>query len=55
MTAPVLVVDLEATCSEDGSITAEAMETLEIGAVRAGANGAVLDRFHSFARPIMLA
>ncbi|WP_439670875.1 Exonuclease domain-containing protein [Cupriavidus necator] len=53
MTAPVLVVDLEATCSEDGSITAEAMETIEIGAVWVGADGAVLDRFHSFVRPVV--
>jgi len=48
----ILVVDLEATCANDGSIPPEAMEIIEIGAVWALSDGAVLDRFQSFVRPI---
>ncbi len=32
MPSRILVVDLEATCSEDGSISVEEMEIIEIGA-----------------------
>jgi inhibitor of KinA sporulation pathway (predicted exonuclease) len=47
----ILVVDLEATCADDGSLPAEAMEIIEIGAVWARRDGAVVDRFQSFVRP----
>ncbi|UEP20723.1 exonuclease domain-containing protein [Burkholderia ambifaria] len=49
----ILVVDLEATCSDDGTIAPEKMETIEIGACWVGVDGSVLDRFQSFVRPIV--
>jgi inhibitor of KinA sporulation pathway (predicted exonuclease) len=52
MSYPILVVDLEATCSDDGSIAAEDMETIEVGACWVTADGSILDRFQSFVRPI---
>ncbi|ABF09719.1 3'-5' exonuclease [Cupriavidus metallidurans] len=52
MNAPVLVVDLEATCSEDMAAGWE-METAEIGAVWVRGNGTVLDHFQSFVRPVV--
>ncbi len=52
MNAPVLVVDLEATCSEDMTAGWD-METAEIGAVWVGGNGTVLDHFQSFVRPVV--
>lgn len=51
--SPILVVDLEATCADDGSVPPEAMEIIEIGAVWATADGGVLERFQSFVRPIL--
>ena len=48
----ILVVDLEATCANDGSVPPAAMEIIEIGAVWAAADGAVLERFQSFVRPL---
>lgn len=53
MAAPLLVVDLEATCSDDGAISPEDMETIEIGACWIDANGIVIDRFQSFVRPAL--
>jgi inhibitor of KinA sporulation pathway (predicted exonuclease) len=50
-TSSILVVDLEATCANDGSFPPAAMEIIEIGAVWAMPDGAVLDRFQSFVRP----
>jgi inhibitor of KinA sporulation pathway (predicted exonuclease) len=48
-----LVVDLEATTSDDGSLPPEQMETIEIGAVLADARTlAVVDEFQSFVRPV---
>lgn len=47
-----LVIDLEATCADDGSITAEQMEIIEIGACWATASGIVLQRFQHFVRPL---
>jgi inhibitor of KinA sporulation pathway (predicted exonuclease) len=48
-----LVIDLEATTSDDGSLPPEQMETIEIGAVLADAQTlAVVDEFQSFLRPI---
>ncbi len=51
MAAPILVVDLEATCSNDETIPPEDMETIEIGACWIDTNGIVIDRFQSFVRP----
>ncbi|MCB9537391.1 MAG: exonuclease domain-containing protein [Myxococcales bacterium] len=53
-TAPAtcLVVDLEATTSDDGTVPRDAMETLEIGAVRVRLeDGAELARFSAVVRP----
>src|SRR5450830_432592 len=47
-----LVVDLEATCSDDGSISPEDMEIIEIGACWATESGVVLQRFQHFVRPL---
>lgn len=49
----ILVVDLEATCSDDGTIPPENMDTIEIGACRVGADGSVLDRFQSLVRRVV--
>jgi len=48
----ILVVDLEATCSDDGSIAPEEMEIIEIGACWATESGVVLQRFQHFVRPL---
>jgi len=50
--ACILVVDLEATCANDDSVPPAAMEIIEIGAVWATADGAVLEGFQSFVRPV---
>jgi len=47
----ILVIDLEATCSNDGSIPSDEMEIIEIGACWAEQNGVIVDRFQSFVRP----
>jgi inhibitor of KinA sporulation pathway (predicted exonuclease) len=47
----VLVVDLEATCCDRGSIPDAEMEIIEIGACWAYTDGTVVDRFESFVRP----
>ena len=47
-----LVVDLEATCSDDGSIPPEEMEIIEIGACWATEGGVVLERFQHLVRPL---
>jgi inhibitor of KinA sporulation pathway (predicted exonuclease) len=52
MIAPVLVIDLEATCADDDSLPAQLMEVLEVGAVWVTPEGQILDRFQSFVRPI---
>jgi len=49
--AAILVVDLEATCSDTDP--AFDMETIEIGACWVGVDGLVLDRFQSFVRPVV--
>lgn len=46
---PMLVIDLEATCSDDGSIAC--MEIIEIGAVWAREDGIVLETLHCHVRP----
>jgi inhibitor of KinA sporulation pathway (predicted exonuclease) len=48
----ILIVDLEATCANDGSIPPAAMEIIEIGAVWALSDGTVIDSFQSFVRPL---
>lgn len=47
----ILVIDLEATCADDGSISTEHMEIIEVGAVWATLSGKVIDQFQSFVRP----
>lgn len=49
---PILVIDLEATCADDGSISPEQMEIIEVGACWATPDGEVLDRFQRFVRPL---
>lgn len=46
------MVDLEATCSDDGSISADDMEIIEIGACWATENGVLLERFHHLVKPL---
>lgn len=49
--SPILVVDLEATCANDGSIAPEEMEVIEVGAAWSTLDGTVLDTFQRFVRP----
>lgn len=47
-----LLIDLEATCAQDGSIAPREMETIEIGAVMVAADSfATVSEFQSFVRP----
>lgn len=48
----LLVIDLEATCADDGSIPSEEMEIIEIGACWTDWDGNVADRFQAFVRPL---
>lgn len=48
----ILVIDLEATCADDGSIAPETMEIIEVGAVWATAQGAVVDTLQRFVCPL---
>ena len=49
----LLVVDLEATCSQDGEVPREEMEIIEIGAVMADATTLnALGEFQTFVRPV---
>ena len=48
----LLVVDLEMTCSDDGSIPAGSMEVIEVGAVLVSRAGEVIERFEAFVRPV---
>lgn len=50
--APILVIDLEATCADDGSIPPEQMEIIELGAVWAAPGGEIIDTLQRFIRPI---
>lgn len=52
MLANILVIDLEATCADDGSIPPASMEVLEVGAVYVSPSGEILGSFQSFVRPI---
>jgi len=48
-----LVVDLEATCSDDGSIPKREMEIIEIGAVLVdGQSMEPIDEYQTFIRPV---
>lgn len=48
-----IIVDLEATCCQDGSFPRQEMEIIEIGAVAVEATTAqILDRYQSFVRPV---
>jgi inhibitor of KinA sporulation pathway (predicted exonuclease) len=48
-----LIVDLEATCSDDGAVPREEMEIIEIGAVMLGArNFEVESEFQAFVNPV---
>ena len=48
----ILIIDLEATCADDGSIPAEQMEIIEVGACWATPDGQVIDRFQAFVHPV---
>jgi len=48
----ILVVDLEATCADDGSISPEDMEIIEIGAVLVTDDGDATRTFQAFVRPV---
>ena len=48
----LLVVDLEMTCADDGSIPAGSMEVIEVGAVHVSRAGEVIERFEAFVRPV---
>ena len=47
----ILIIDLEATCADDGSIPAEQMEIIEIGACWTTPTGQIIDQFQAFVRP----
>lgn len=48
-----LVVDLEATCADDGTVPKHEMEIIEIGAVMVAAHDLrVVDEFQTFVRPV---
>lgn len=49
----ILVVDLEATCCDRGSIPDGEMEIIEIGACWAYMDGTVVDRFECLVRPTL--
>ncbi len=51
--ANVLVIDVEATCSDDESISGSDMEIIEIGACWVSPGGDILDTFQSFVRPVL--
>lgn len=49
----ILIVDLEATCCDQGTIPVEEMEIIEIGACWARIDGTVVNRFERFVRPTL--
>lgn len=53
LTQPILVIDLEATCDDKGSIPADQMEIIEIGAVWALPDGQVIDTFTTLVKPTL--
>lgn len=50
---PVLVIDLEATCCDKGSIPVDEMEIIEIGACWASVDGCAIDCFQCYVRPTL--
>lgn len=50
-TQMILVIDLEVTCADDGSIPTEQMVIIEVGACWATPKGDVIDQFQAFVRP----
>lgn len=50
--APILIIDVEATCDDRQKIAVDEMEIIEIGAVWVQPDGSILDCFESFVRPI---
>lgn len=51
-TMPILVIDLEATCCDQGTIPPEAMEVIELGAVWATPTGEIIDTLQRFVQPM---
>jgi len=49
---PILVIDLEATCCDQGTIPPEQMEVIELGAVWATPTGEVIDTLQRFVQPM---
>ncbi|WP_115617869.1 3'-5' exonuclease [Chromobacterium vaccinii] len=47
----ILVIDLEATCCDQGTIPPETMEIIELGAVWATLQGEIIDTLQRFVRP----
>jgi hypothetical protein len=45
--SPVLVIDVELTCSDDGTILPADMELIKLAAVWPTPEGQILDRFHA--------
>jgi len=52
VTTPILVIDLEATCCDQGTISPEQMEVIELGAVWATFTGEVIDTLQCFVQPM---
>ena len=53
MSSYFLIVDLEATCSDDGSISRESMEIIEIGAVMLNRSSWEIDsEYQQFIKPV---
>lgn len=49
--SPVLVIDVELTCSDDGTIPPADMQLIELAAVWSTPEGQILDRYHTFVQP----
>lgn len=52
MTPAVCIVDLEATCDDQGAIRRHEQEVIEIAAIVQDANHEVLARFHTYVKPV---
>ena len=48
-----LIVDLEATCSNDHGITKEQSEIIEIGAILIDSQGMEIKEYQTFVRPLL--
>jgi inhibitor of KinA sporulation pathway (predicted exonuclease) len=51
-TGPLIVLDLEATCSRDETVPKKAMEIIEIGAVVVDETLCAFDSYQAFVRPV---